>query len=162
MSDWWTIVLSGVFGAIFGTAITGLFTWRSIWEGYADEATKLALEVDQLFVSRPELRPYFYDGREAPVDGSIENSPLLAVREYVADCLEGIWDTAQVCNDDDWKAWLKYILRMLDSQKSPTLHSFVENEGEAWYPSLAHAREINPDTYRRPHFRRWRAFWQAV
>lgn len=155
MTDWPTILLSGVIGGVLGTAVTAMFTWRSTWTSYAEAATKHALEVDQLFIRHPELRLYFYDGIPLPDDGSSDCARALAAREFVADGLEGIADNRDIYSRGDWDSWLVYIEEMLKT--SPTLKQLID-ESPDWYPSLCAARSHQP----RRHFGRTRKFWRDL
>lgn len=79
-----------------------------------------ALEVQKLFIERPELRRHFNG------DESAEDSQLLAATELVADYLEHIALQSRYVPDHVKEAWSNYTRHLLD--KSPSLCKFlVEN-----------------------------------
>ncbi len=164
MPDWLSTLLDGAVATILATGATLIFTWRATWTPYEDQATKLALDIDRMFITHPQLRVYFYEEKPFPSRGQPDYPLAEAVREFVADCLEGIWDNQAVYNDDDWRSWLKYIQDMLAS--SPGLLALIEddaklmeedNEADPWYPSLGKANGIlDRKSYKRPSFERLR------
>jgi hypothetical protein len=151
MTGWLAILLSGLVGGVMGTAVTALFTWRSTWASYADVANKLALDVDRLFISHSEFRPYFYDKVPLTSEGCSDYSRALATREFVADSLEGICDNRDAYSREDWASWLDYVNAMLKT--SPTLRELLEEKKDEWYPSMW-GRADPP-----PSFPRTRKFW---
>lgn len=155
MTDWPVVLLSGVVGGVFGTTVTGLFTWRATWTSYTDAANKLALDLDNLFIRHSEYRQYFYDSIPLSAEGVSDYSRILAVREFVADSLEGICDNRNIYSRVDWQSWLRYVEELLES--SPALRQLLD-ENEEWYPSLHSALMHEP----RPRFARLRRFWRDL
>jgi hypothetical protein len=154
--SWLAILLSGLIGGILGTVVTFLFSWRSTWTSYSDVANKIALDLDTLFITYSDLRPFFYESREASPDIVSDYSRALAAREFVADSLEAICDNRHVYQPDDWDSWLKYVKEILKT--SPTLSELINSKGGDWYPSITAALDGEP----RPRFARLRKFWEDL
>jgi hypothetical protein len=109
--------------------------------------TELASKADELFLSDPGLRPYFYDrwpapeqifDSPAPVAGEpskadLFRSRLLAATEYYLDLLESIWDNVGPLPEDDKSSWREWIHDMFES--GPILGAYRERY-ETWYPTL--------------------------
>jgi hypothetical protein len=109
--------------------------------------TELASKADELFLSHPGLRPYFYDrwpvpdqilDSPAPVAGEpskadLFRSQLLAAAEYYLDLLESIWDNVGPLPEDDKSSWREWIHDMFES--GPILADYRE-QYETWYPTL--------------------------
>jgi hypothetical protein len=163
--EWLSIILDGIGAAIIATGATLLLTWRATWTPYADQATKLAIDIDHIFIRYPHLRVYFYDKEPLPAKNHELYARATAVTEFVADCLEGIWDNEDIYNRGDWQAWYKYIMDTLST--SPGLATLLDEDDpdDPWYPSLGDARKlgkIDIKTYKRPNFRRLRHFWRDL
>lgn len=99
-------------------------------------ATDLTLQLDQVFIEHPELRPYFYESRPAPEPGGgddILRSRVLAAAEYALDIFECIWDHRDTYADTDKDSWREWIGDMLAS--SPVCTAlYLQNVD--WYPAL--------------------------
>ena len=162
MPEWLSIILDGIGAAIIATGATLLLTWRATWTPYADEATKLAIDIDRIFIRYPHLRMYFYDNESLPAEDQEHYALATAVTEFVADCLEGIWDNEDIYNGDDWRSWYKYIADTVSN--SPGLAALLDEDDprDPWYPSLGKARKLDMETYKRKNFRRLRHFWRDL
>lgn len=162
MPEWLSILLGGIGGAILATSVTIILTWQSIWTPYGDASTRLALEIDHLFTRHAHLRGYFYDEHPFPTKDHDDHSLAQAIRELVADCLEGIWDNQDIYNEKDWNAWLKYIQDMMETSPGLTTLLVEDDPEDPLYPGLQKAIHINRTSYRRPHFRRLKRFARDV
>ena len=88
--------------------------------------------IDQLFVTHPELRPYFYEGKP-PADDQLLRQRLLAAAEMVLDVFEvivlhqkyfvGVWPGG---------TWEVYMRRVFTH--SPVLHDYLDANAD-WYPT---------------------------
>jgi hypothetical protein len=122
--------------------------------GAGTEGTsELAGKADELFLSHPALRPYFYDGWPAPdnifappppaarpqSEADMDRSRLLAAAEYYLDLLEGIWDNVEPLHDDDKASWREWIHDMFET--GPILVSYIEHY-PTWYPTLTGLLEV--------------------
>ena len=99
-------------------------------------ATDLTLQLDQVFIEHPELRPFFYEGRPLPDPGSEGDTlrhRVLAAAEYALDIFECIWDHRDTYDDKDKESWRAWIGDMLAS--SPTCSDLYTTNRD-WYPAL--------------------------
>jgi hypothetical protein len=90
------------------------------------------MRLDLLFVERPELRPYFYNGL-APPDEPVARGQVVAAAEYIvdlADCVANMMRLGQLdnANRHGWIVALGWYGR------SPVIRELVENAGAAWLP----------------------------
>lgn len=118
--------------------------------------TELAGKADELFVSHPGLRPYFYDrwpvpdqildppapGAWPPSDADVDRSRLLAATEYYLDLLESIWDNVAPLPNDDKESWREWMHDMFES--GPILVDYLERN-PTWYPTLTGMLEAEVD-----------------
>jgi hypothetical protein len=109
--------------------------------------TELASKADELFLSQPGLRPYFYDGWPTPdkifelptpaagppSEADLFRSQLLAATEYYLDLLESIWDNVGPLPEDDKSSWREWTHDMFES--GPILREYRQRY-ETWYPTL--------------------------
>jgi hypothetical protein len=108
------------------------FNLQSVESNVFSTMTNQSLASDEVFLSHPELRPYFYSGKAL-----VENDPLA----------------------DRVKSAAEYYLDYFESQttqlkKYPNLWRFEKNAWEAniidmfaWSPALCHYLEINREWY---------------
>lgn len=99
-------------------------------------ATDLTLQLDQVFIEHPELRPFFYEGQPPLDSGSGDDNlryRVLAAAEYALDIFECIWDHRDTYDEADKESWRTWISDMLGA--SPVCSDlFLENRD--WYPAL--------------------------
>lgn len=98
-------------------------------------ATALTLQIDAVFIEHPLLRPYFYDDLEAPAltEDPETHHRILAVAEFVLDCVECIWDHRESFADDDREAWKDWIHEVFLG--APSVRACY-TENVRWYPAL--------------------------
>jgi hypothetical protein len=96
-------------------------------------AISLFRDLDNVFISYPELRAYFYGGKQATGDDS-NAMRVQAVAELVCDVFEWIWHRQEKLTGSDKGGWQAYILDTF--AQSPALrHHFVQHT--SWYPGVA-------------------------
>ncbi len=88
-----------------------------------------------IFIERPELRPYFYGGRQAPVDG-LERERVLALSEFLIDVIESTLHATRVVeafreHADDWDDYARFLLG-----SSPSIREHLSDHPR-WAPILA-------------------------
>jgi hypothetical protein len=90
--------------------------------------------VERVFIDKPELRPYFHDGKRCPRDGDTRQLVETVANMY-ADALEvGLLTNQKIQatdSEDDWTDYCTYMLGM-----SPTL-ALIVCAHPKWWPSLA-------------------------
>ena len=99
-------------------------------------ASDRTLQMDQVFIAHPLLRPYFSDGEPVPApDGGDPElrQRVLAVAEFVTDILEDCWDNEDCYAGPDRDAWRDWIYDVFESSPACAEH-YARNE--AWYPTL--------------------------
>jgi hypothetical protein len=145
-------------GALVVSVATAIYTFytyvlgrRALQVTTYQGATALALQMDQMFLDHPLLRPYFYD--DEPVL-AVEADPemhhrVLAAAEFALDIVECIWDHRKSYEDDDRESWKDWIHDVF--QGSPAIRDWYEKNIE-WYPALRKLAEEAPnDTRGVPH-----------
>jgi hypothetical protein len=104
-----------------------------------EEVAERMLDIDRLFITNPEMRPYFYESKPLPPSGKgIAYHRCLAIAETFLDFM----DLVVVLRDitDSFKTshvfrrhlneWSKYFLDLYDT--SPAIRKLLE-EHEDWY-----------------------------
>ncbi|GCE77886.1 hypothetical protein [Cellulomonas biazotea] len=98
-------------------------------------ATDLTLDIDHVFVEKPELRQYFYGGVDAAGESADRQAQVEALAELMLDCFECIWDIRRTYSRVDRGSWGRFVLDMLGT--SPVLsRMYGERSGQDWYPAL--------------------------
>jgi hypothetical protein len=82
-----------------------------------------------LFIDRPELRPYFYDDVPLP-EQEPERSRVLAACEVMADHWENTCLSGQSLHADTLRVWSAYMVRVY--RRSPALRAFLLREGHCY------------------------------
>ena len=93
------------------------------------------LDIDRLFVERPELRPYFYDGVDIPC-GFDEEQRVLATAELMCDFFDDCTAQAHLldaASNDVWRNFARGIART-----SPAVRAHWLRNGE-WYSARLRA-----------------------
>lgn len=90
------------------------------------------LVIDHLFVTHPELRPYFYGGREPPPDDELLAQRIAAAAETVLDVFEVVLLQRKlfvpVWPSSTWENYMAHLFA-----RSPALCRFLE-ETQTWFP----------------------------
>ena len=121
-------VLAAVIG-LRATFVSGRTLRNSSYRGAAD----LVLDADHLFLEHPDLRAFFYDGKEVPGD-EFSRQLVLAAAEFYLDILEAIWDHRAEFARSDIDAWREWIHDLLEY--SPAMR-LIYNGSRDWYPSIS-------------------------
>jgi hypothetical protein len=99
----------------------------------AQQALQMLHGVLRMLFEQPELRSYFYDGREC-LPSSTDRSRVLTVAEMLGDALEiGLQTTSSIKSTfafDDWLDYTRFII-----EHSPALRETVAAH-PAWYSEL--------------------------
>src|SRR5215207_10624185 len=92
--DWVSVIIASVALAVSGVAAgySIRISRRSLVTTTYRSATDLTLELDRVFLERPQLRPYFYEGEPTPPRGHEDHHVVLAAAEFALDVCECIWD----------------------------------------------------------------------
>ena len=141
-------------GALVVSVATAIYTFytyvlgrRTLHVTTYQGATALALQMDQIFIEHPLLRPYFYSQAPVPdeADDPETHHRVLATAEFVLDILECIWDHEKSYDPDDRESWKDWIHDVFLG--SPACREwYVENI--AWYPALRDLAEEAPNAGR--------------
>ncbi|WP_330460543.1 hypothetical protein OIB37_28885 [Streptomyces sp. NBC_00820] len=94
--------------------------------------TDLFMEVNRVFVEHPEVRPYFYDGKEL-TEGDPNSNRVQAVAELMLDVFEWIWHRREGITEADRQAWADYVGQMF--RLSPALRKY-HLDHLAWHPTI--------------------------
>jgi hypothetical protein len=103
-------------------------TRASVYQGIADQM----LALDQLFIARPELRPYIYDGVALPPD-PVERTRVLALAETFVDLFDNFVIQSASIPDDLFEPWRNYAVSLMGT--SPAMQ-FFWNQNRDWYSEV--------------------------
>jgi hypothetical protein len=93
-------------------------------------ATDWVLGLDRVFIERPHLRPYFYNG-EAIAPGHDDFDEAVAMAELVADTLEAVWEQRFASRGKQpIEGWENWMMEMVD--QSPLLRRHLSDH-RSWY-----------------------------
>ncbi|MDM7832500.1 GNAT family N-acetyltransferase [Cellulomonas edaphi] len=124
--------------ALVASAVSLVLSWRAGRRTARittyRSATDLVLDIDRIFISNPQLRPYFYDGVDVD-DQADDSNQIAAVAEFMLDCYECIWDIRGTFSPEDRRSWGCFVLDMLDASPSLT-RMYGERSVQDWYPAL--------------------------
>lgn len=136
-------------GGLLGLIVSlGLLTWQTrtvasqtkISNALAGttalvETAAALREIVTLFIDRPDLRSYFYDGKALP-RWEAQRNRVLSVAEMFGDALEdGLIVTRLVSAAESQDDWMGYCRDMLRS--GPALAQSVRSHPH-WWPQLFH------------------------
>lgn len=99
-------------------------------------ASDRTLQMDQVFIAHPLLRPYFSDGEPVPAGDCADHElrqRVLAVAEFVTDILEDCWDNEDCYAGEDRDAWRDWIYDVFNASPACCEH-YARNV--PWYPTL--------------------------
>ena len=98
-----------------------------------DSTTDLR-EIFAIFIDRPELRAYFYDGKLCPSRGR-DRARVLTIAEMLADALETSHLATRLApSSESHEDWIGYCHYMLHA--SPSVANLVRQHPE-WWPILS-------------------------
>jgi hypothetical protein len=88
------------------------------------------IELNQIFIEQPELRPYFIEGGKLP-RGQEQKAKALA--SMYLNILETTWSMEGSMNHNEQDSWTKYIRHQI--RTVPIVNNLYEKQKE-WYPNL--------------------------
>ena len=91
---------------------------------------QLMIEIDRLFVDRPELKPYFYRNKPISKDDP-EYERVMSVAEILLDFMDFVTAVEPALPEYDWDSWKCYFQELAGT--SPALRLYWEECGH-WYP----------------------------
>jgi hypothetical protein len=113
------------------TRISTQVAAAAVWSETTDRLHRIVT----VFLTRPEIRAYFYGGKQAPESGN-DLTVVTAIAEMLADTIEG---SLQLGNDipgaakglQGWNSYATFLRK-----GSPALDAWI-GEHPTWYPRLA-------------------------
>ena len=90
----------------------------------------ILIELNQIFINQPELRPYFLEGGKLP-KGQEQKAKALA--SMYLNTLETVWSMEHTMDNRERASWTKYIRHQIRSV--PIVNDLYELQKE-WYPNL--------------------------
>lgn len=97
---------------------------QTSWQMY-----ETSISILTVFVEHPEIRPYFYDGKPAPLEEPLR-SRVLATAELVADHMESVVLSQDAVQANTGAVWVRYMQGIY--RRSPVLRSFLAQENEGY------------------------------
>ncbi|HSX44962.1 MAG TPA: hypothetical protein VLF39_02515 [Candidatus Saccharimonadales bacterium] len=120
--------------AAFVSAFAALTAWISNKRMRTINANgqigSILIELNQIFINQPELRPYFIEGGKLP-KGQEQKAKALA--SMYLNILDTVWSMEEIMDNNDRVAWLKYIRHQIKSV--PIINNLYESQRE-WYSNL--------------------------
>lgn len=90
----------------------------------------ILIQLNQIFIEQPELRPYFIEGGELPKG---QEQKAKAMASMYLNILDTVWSMEEAMDDRDRAAWMKYIHHQIRSV--PIINTLYEKQRE-WYSNL--------------------------
>lgn len=101
---------------------------------------RMTFDLAKVFLERPHLRPFFYDGVASAADGE-DAERVRIVAAMVADFAEFVFEQEKHLDPESirgWIAWTKYV-----AGKSPALQAHLQEHLD-WYPKAARRLALLP------------------
>lgn len=87
--------------------------------------------INQLFIEKPNLRKFFYDGYDFPKEATQEDKEaILPVADMLEDFFEHVTQQKENLPDKIWPAWVKYMRDVYNN--SPTMRRHIAKNAD-WY-----------------------------
>ena len=116
------------------------FVAESLKDSAYENIRTLMMTINQIFINQPELRPYFYLGKEITNDDELLQQKLAAISEAILDLFESILlhreHFPQIWPADEWDAYIKSVFA-----NSPVLCGYLESNKDWYIPDLMHLKE---------------------
>lgn len=103
--------------------------------------SQIMLDIDHLFIDRPELRPYFY-GNKSVEGNDIDKERITSVAETIMDSFDSIYHQRETMPPQTYLAWLGYMRDIYGS--SPALRDLLSRHRDWYGPDLVQSVE-SPD-----------------
>jgi hypothetical protein len=135
--EWISTIAAAV--ALIGAGYTIFYSRSQLRYAAITQPAQLTLQVDQIFLQHPLLRPYFYDSTPVP---AVEAAPemhhrIYAAAEFYLDVLEYILSGVKNYNKRDRESYREWIHDVFAG--SPVMQElYLDNE--RWYPDLKRLR----------------------
>ena len=104
---------------------------RSIRSSTYQNVYQLMIDIDRFFVENPNLKQYFYDGKELDTTEQVNREKLFSIAEMLVDYFDNVYyqqDCLPANTFDAFIAFMRDIYR-----NSPVLREFLSSR-EHWYP----------------------------
>jgi len=125
----WIAVIAAIVSAL-GAASAWVSSTRARKVTASGQIGAVLIELNQIFVNQPDLRPYFIEGGKLP-KGQEQKAKALA--SMYLNILETIWAMEGSMNSDEQVSWTKYIIHQI--RTVPIVNDLYEKQKE-WYPNL--------------------------
>jgi hypothetical protein len=79
-----------------------------------DALTRLVMDIDRVFIERPEMHKYFYTRHPAPADPT-ELARAFAIAELLADFMDHVAEHINELEKSAWTEWVEYFVEFRDS-----------------------------------------------
>jgi hypothetical protein len=86
------------------------------------------IEIDLFFVEHPDLKAYFYQGKE--VEDENQREEILCMAETMVDMFYNIFFQRTGMPSNTWRGWERYINHIVRS--SPIIHQYLASSN-TWY-----------------------------
>ncbi|PYS93729.1 MAG: hypothetical protein DMF64_03920 [Acidobacteria bacterium] len=109
---------------------------KSIHSSTYQHIYELMIQLDKYFIEHPDVKPYFYGGKELKdleAINPVEREKLLSIAEMMVDYFDSVYhqeDCMPQGTFPKFKAYIKETYR-----QSSIIQKFVEEHGEQWYPN---------------------------
>ena len=114
--------------------LAGVSAWQVLFQLRRDSYQNISdmmLEVDQLFLGHPELRPYFYESRAPEQDiDLLFLGRIRSVAEFLTDFIDNGIEQKRYFSNKSWQTWRNFIISLY--QTSPALSTHLDAHPD-WY-----------------------------
>jgi hypothetical protein len=127
---WWTrgTVIVGIIG-IVGLAVSLIVVAYQLRQNSYITASEWTFDIDKVFIEHPDLRPYFYEGKNIEQkEPDAKRYMVTSTAELILDSMDSMLDTHNDSwPDEGWRTRAEDVFR-----QSPVLRSRLE-ERRTWY-----------------------------
>lgn len=95
----------------------------------------IVIQLNQIFIDQPELRPYFIESGKLP-KGQEQKAKALA--SMYLNILESIWSLRGALDANERLAWVKYIQHQIKTV--PIVNDLYQRQKD-WYPNINRVME---------------------
>jgi hypothetical protein len=142
-SNWISLV------AFVVASVSAVLTIRVYQRGIQIETytrtTELFLKLNEVFISHPEARPYFYESSElGDEDDANLASRVRMIAEHMLDIFDWVLHDCEGASDTDQESWRAYVGEMFNTSPilagyhlahpdwHPVLHAEIVRQGKEW------------------------------
>jgi hypothetical protein len=133
----WVIAIGTCVGALIAL-LTLLVLWRqlkdlstSIQGSTYQNVINLMIEIDRFFITHPDLKSYFYNGKKLTAADEIESARVTSTAEMLLDFFDNVYHQKALLSEEKFRAYLIYMRTLCG--RSEALQNQLDRNSN-WYP----------------------------